>query len=51
MIQDAGYTEEEFNNTRDKYYMDFSSDNPDEWIIKHNPDNAKLISKYMKNTK
>ena len=44
MIVDNGYTEEEFYSLYQEYYMDFSSDNPDEWIIKHDPSNAQIIS-------
>lgn len=44
MIVDNGYTEEEFYSLYQEYYMDFSSDNPDEWVIKHDPSNAQIIS-------
>jgi hypothetical protein len=43
MILDAGYTESEFYEEQGKYFMDFSSDNPDEWIIKLDPENAYII--------
>lgn len=45
MIQDNGYTEEEFYTIYAQYYMDFSSNNPDEWIIKLDPNNAQVIVK------
>lgn len=44
MVLDAGYSKEEFNSVYREYYMDFSSDKPDEWIIKHDPENAQIIS-------
>jgi hypothetical protein len=44
MIIDNGYTQEEFDLLYREYFMDFSSENPDEWIIKHDPENAQIIS-------
>lgn len=44
MITEAGYTEHEFYTLSSEYYMDFSSENPDEWIIRHDPENAQIIS-------
>lgn len=44
MIIENGYTEEEFYSLYQEYYMDFSSENPDEWIIKRDPENAQIIS-------
>jgi len=44
MITEAGYTESEFYTLSTEYYMDFSSENPDEWIIRHDPENAQIIS-------
>jgi len=44
MILDAGYTESEFYGEHQKHFMDFSSKNPDEWIIKLDPENAHIIS-------
>lgn len=44
MVIDAGYTKEEFDSVYREYFMDFSSDKPDEWIIKHDPENAQIIS-------
>lgn len=44
MIVDNGYTKEEFDSLYREYYMDFSSDNPDEWVIKHDPSNPVIIS-------
>lgn len=44
MIVDNGYTKEEFDSLYREYYMDFSSDNPDEWVIKHDPANPVIIS-------
>jgi hypothetical protein len=44
MILEAGYTESEFYKEQREYFMDFSSDNPDEWVIRHDPENAAIIS-------
>lgn len=44
MISEAGYTESEFYALSSEYYMDFSSENPDEWVIRHDPENAQIIS-------
>jgi len=44
MVVDAGYTQEEFDVMSREYYMDFTSDNPDEWVIKHDPENPVIIS-------
>lgn len=44
MILDAGYTESEFYEEQGKCFMDFSSSNPDEWIVKIDPENAHVIS-------
>lgn len=44
MIHDNGYTQEEFDALYREYYMDFSSNNPDEWVIKHDPENPIIIS-------
>ncbi len=44
MIVENGYSEEEFYSLYREYFMDFSSENPDEWIIKHDPANAQIIS-------
>ncbi len=44
MIVENGYSEEEFYSLYREYFMDFSSENPDEWIIKHDPENAQIIS-------
>lgn len=44
MILEAGYTESEFYLEQRKYFMDFSSQNPDEWVIRLDPENAHIIS-------
>ncbi len=44
MIAENGYSEEEFYTLYQEYFMDFTSDNPDEWIIRHDPENAQIIS-------
>lgn len=44
MVRDNGYTQEEFDALYREYYMDFSSANPDEWVIKHDPENPIIVS-------
>lgn len=44
MVVQNGYTQEEFDSLYREYYMDFSSENPDEWVIKHDPENPVIIS-------
>lgn len=44
MILENGYSKEEFDVLYREYYMDFSSENPDEWVIKHDPSNPIIIS-------
>ena len=44
IIVENGYTEEEFYALHRQYLMDFSSENPDEWVIKHDPENAQIIT-------
>ena len=44
MVQDNGYTQEEFDALYREYYMDFSSNNPDEWVIRHDPENPIIVS-------
>jgi len=43
MIVESGYTQTEFDTMCREYFMDFSSSNPDEWIVNHDPDNAHII--------
>ena len=43
MIMESGYTQTEFDKMCREHFMDFSSTNPDEWIIKHDPENAHII--------
>jgi hypothetical protein len=44
MILAAGYTELEFYTEYQQYFMDFSSDNPDEWVVRHDPADPHIIS-------
>jgi hypothetical protein len=44
MVIQSGYSQEEFDSLYKEYYMDFSSENPDEWVIKHDPENPVIIS-------
>lgn len=41
---EAGYTFKEFDSLLREYFMDLSSENPDEWIIRHDPENAIIIT-------
>lgn len=34
ICSEHGYSLNEFSDLTKRYYMDFSSDNPDEWIVK-----------------
>ena len=43
MIIEAEYTQEEFDALCREYFMDFTSSNQDEWIVRHDPDNAQVI--------
>lgn len=43
MIVESGYTQNEFDKLCREHFMDFSSANPEEWVIKHDPDNAHII--------
>jgi len=48
ILADAGWTYDEYYNMIDNYFMDFSSDNPEEWIIRYEPKNInkpKIICK------
>jgi len=51
MLAEAGYTLSEFDKLEAEYFMDFSSDDPEEWIIEHDPKNAGVIHKFDKPTK
>ena len=44
LIIENGYTQEEFDALYREYYMDFTSNNPDEWVIKHDPENPVIVS-------
>lgn len=37
ILSEHGYSLDEFDELSKRYYMDFSSDNPDEWIIRECP--------------
>lgn len=43
MITESGYEPEEYSKLVKESFMDFSSPNPDEWIIRHDPENAQII--------
>jgi hypothetical protein len=44
MVNANGYTLEEFGHIIKDYFIDFSSENPDEWIIREDPANAQIIT-------
>lgn len=44
MVKEAGYELAEFNQLMKEYFMDFSSPNSDEWVIRHDPENAAIIA-------
>lgn len=46
MLVESGYDPVEFNQLLKEYFMDFSSDNPEEWIIRHDPENAEIITRH-----
>ncbi len=43
MLTENGYTQEEFDSITREYFIDFTSSNPDEWIVRHDPENAGLV--------
>lgn len=43
ILAESGYSLLEFCEIQKDYFMDFSSDNPDEWIIKYDPNNPEII--------
>ncbi|HEY5267887.1 MAG TPA: hypothetical protein VII94_02005 [Candidatus Saccharimonadales bacterium] len=45
MIIENGYTQSEFDTITNEYFIDFTSSNPDEWIIRHDPENPGLLIK------
>jgi len=44
MLAEAGYDSVEYHSLMKEYFMDFSSPNPDEWVVKHDPENAQIIA-------
>jgi hypothetical protein len=44
MVKQHGYTQEEFAQLIKEHYIDFSSVNPDEWVIRQDPENAQIIT-------
>lgn len=45
MIIDSGFTQSEFESLCREHFMDFSSNLPEEWIVKYDPDNAHILVK------
>lgn len=43
MVIESGFTQIEFDKLCREHFMDFSSANPDEWVIRHDPENAHII--------
>jgi hypothetical protein len=43
MVKDHGYTQEEFSQLIKEHFIDFSSTNPDEWVIKLDTENPQII--------
>ena len=48
LVAKFGFDMNTFNTAMGEHYMDFSSSNPDEWIIRHDPEHATLISENTK---
>lgn len=44
MVKDHGYTQEEFSQLIKEHFIDFSSANPDEWVIKLDTENPQIIT-------
>jgi hypothetical protein len=44
MVKDHGYTQEEFAQLIKEHFIDFSSANPDEWIVKPDTVNPQIIT-------
>lgn len=42
MLIENGYTTIEFDTMSREYFIDFTSSNSDEWIVRHDPENAGL---------
>ena len=45
MLTENGYTQSEFDDISSEYFIDFTSSNPDEWIVRHDPENPGLLIK------
>lgn len=44
MVKDHGYTQEEFSQLIKEHFIDFSSTNPDEWVIRPDTENPQIIT-------
>jgi len=51
MLLQAGYTSDEFDKLIKEYYLDFSSDKPEDWIMRHDPEHAVVITPSFQDTK
>ena len=43
MLKEAGYTQAEFTEKLRVYSLDFSSENPEEWKVWHDPEETSVI--------
>lgn len=50
MVKEHGYTQEEFSQLIKEHFIDFSSSNPDEWVIRPDTDNAQIITGSTQNS-
>lgn len=48
LLSTAGWTDAEFDKAQNEYYIDFTNDDPAQWIIRHDPANAKILIKQDK---
>ena len=44
MLKSAGYSEEEYSKLESEYYLDFSAEKPEDWVIRHDPEHATIIT-------
>ena len=44
MVKEHGYTQEEFSQLIKEHYIDFSSSNPEEWVVRPDTENAQIIT-------
>jgi hypothetical protein len=44
MAKKAGYTMDEFTAAMNEHFMDFTNEDPEQWVIRHDPENAKILT-------